>query len=127
MARGHTRPYLRTSAREGAPQFSPDGKWLAYASNESGRDEVYVRPFPGPGQRVTVSSEGGVNPMWSPARSELVFAAPMVDYLKVLMVASHRMSNGAFRVTRTHPWSEWAAREAPSRAARPDFDRIAIE
>ena len=46
--------------------------------------------------------------MWSPARSELVFAAPMVDYLKVLMVAPYRLSNGGFRVTRTHPWSDRA-------------------
>ena len=105
---GTPTPYIRSPARERTPEFSPDGHWLAYTSNESGRDEVYVRPFPGPGQRVTVSSEGGVNPMWSPARSELVFAAPMVDYLKVLMVAPYRLSNGGFRVTRTHPWSDRA-------------------
>jgi len=107
---GTPTPYIRTSARERAPQFSPDGKWLAYASNESGRDEIYVRPFPGPGERVTVSSEGGENPTWSPARSELVFAAPAGDYLRVLMVASYSLSNAGFRVTKTHPWSERAIR-----------------
>jgi serine/threonine-protein kinase len=44
---------------------SPNGRWLAYVSDESGREEVYVRPFPGPGSRWTVSTDGGGEPVWA--------------------------------------------------------------
>jgi eukaryotic-like serine/threonine-protein kinase len=47
---GHAKPFLQTRFREGAPTFSPDSRWVAYVSDESGRSEVYVRPYPGPGQ-----------------------------------------------------------------------------
>ena len=47
------------------PRFSPDGRWIAYQSNESGRIEIYVRPFPGAGARVQVSTEGGTVPVWA--------------------------------------------------------------
>ena len=53
--------------------FSPDGRWLAYVSNESGRDEVYVRPFPGPGRRWPISAGGGQEPLWSPDGRELFY------------------------------------------------------
>jgi len=46
------------------PRLSPDGKWLAYASNESGGFEIYVRPFPAPGAHVQVSQGGGNGPVW---------------------------------------------------------------
>jgi Tol biopolymer transport system component len=58
-------PLTRTPEREGWPEFSPDGRWLAYASNESGRFEVYVQPYPGPGPRQQVSLEGGTSPAWT--------------------------------------------------------------
>ena len=57
--------FLATEFDELAARFSPDGRWVAYVSSESGRDEVYVRPFPGPGGRVLVSSGGGGEPLWS--------------------------------------------------------------
>ena len=50
---------------EAAPALSPDGRWLAYQSDEAGRSEIYVRPFPGPGARVSLSAEGGAEPAWS--------------------------------------------------------------
>jgi hypothetical protein len=53
--------------------ISPDGRWLTYVSNESGRDEIYMRPFPGPGGRVLVSTDGGTEPMWSPDGRELFY------------------------------------------------------
>ena len=59
------RPFLATNAHESNPRFSPDGRWVAYVSSESGNDEVYVRPFEGDGGRVQISSGGGVEPHWS--------------------------------------------------------------
>ena len=47
------------------PAFSPDGRWIAYVSDESGRAEVYARPFPGPGQKWQISSEGGSQVLWA--------------------------------------------------------------
>ena len=57
--------FLRTPFTEGAPQFSPDGRWLSYASNESGRPEVYIQPYPGPGGKWQVSTDGGTEPVWA--------------------------------------------------------------
>jgi serine/threonine protein kinase/Tol biopolymer transport system component len=70
---GEPRPFLDSRFGERFPDFSPDGRWLAYASDESGRWEVYVRPYPGPGGRVQVSSEGGLEPLWSGDGSELFY------------------------------------------------------
>jgi hypothetical protein len=54
-------------------EFSPNGRWVAYTSNESGRWEVYVRPFPGPGGKVQISSEGGTEAVWSRSGRELFY------------------------------------------------------
>jgi len=70
---GESRPFLATSANESGAMFSPDGRWVAYQSDQSGRFEVYVEPFPGPGERVAVSVQGGTSPVWSPDGSELYF------------------------------------------------------
>jgi Tol biopolymer transport system component len=56
------------------PEFSPDGRWLAYASDDSGANEVYVQPHPGPGARVRISTDGGVAPVWSRSGRELFYA-----------------------------------------------------
>ena len=56
-----------------SPALSPDGRWMAYVSDESGRNEVYVRPFPGPGGRWQISNGGGTEPRWSPAGREIFF------------------------------------------------------
>ena len=58
-------PFLTTNATEGYPEFSPDGRWLAYASNESGRWEVHATSFPDREQTITVSRQGGRAPAWS--------------------------------------------------------------
>jgi Tol biopolymer transport system component len=66
-------PILQTRADERNPQVSPDGKWMAYSSNETGRSEVYIRPFPdGPG-KIQVSVNGGVYPRWRRDGKELYF------------------------------------------------------
>ena len=66
-------PVLNTRFDETSPALSPDGRWLAYVSNESGREEVYVQAFPGPGQRAQVSNRGGTEPVWSPDGNELFY------------------------------------------------------
>jgi eukaryotic-like serine/threonine-protein kinase len=66
-------PFLLTPFDERSPRFSPDGKWLAYVSNESGRDEVYVQPFPGPGRKWLISTDGGIDPLWSRNGRELFY------------------------------------------------------
>jgi serine/threonine-protein kinase len=60
-------------ADERFPEISPDGKWLAYVSNETGRPELYVQPYPGSGKRVTITSEGAQECAWSRNSSELFY------------------------------------------------------
>ena len=70
-----TRPLIQTRFSESAAAISPDGKWLAYQSNETGRNEVYVRPFPDiDSSRWQISTEGGVEPRWSRNGRELFYA-----------------------------------------------------
>src|SRR4051812_7595070 len=81
---------------------SPDGRWLAYTSNESGRAEVFVRSFPGPGGRWQVSTTGGRVPTWSPRRHELFYLSPDSH----LMVASYTVEGHMFRADAPQKWSE---------------------
>lgn len=67
------RPFLSTPFSESMPVISPDGRWLAYISNESGRFEVYIQPFPAGGPRGQISTDGGVYPRWSRTGRELFF------------------------------------------------------
>ncbi|MFL5538042.1 MAG: TolB family protein [Longimicrobiaceae bacterium] len=69
-------PLLRSDFNLDHPALSPDGRWLAYMSDETGTSEVYVRPFPGPGGRVQVSSGGGAQPRWSPDGRRLYYRPP---------------------------------------------------
>jgi serine/threonine-protein kinase len=66
-------PFLRTPFSEFFSSFSPDGRWIVYTSDESGRYEVYVRPYPGPGGKWQVSTEGGEEPVWSANGQELFY------------------------------------------------------
>ena len=77
-SRGERKPFpvLQTPFDETAGQFSPDGRWLAYQSNESGPAEVYVRPFPGSSGKWQVSIAGGNQPRWRPDGKELFYVAP---------------------------------------------------
>jgi serine/threonine-protein kinase len=66
-------PFLRTAFNELDPVFSPDGRWITYASDESGPMQLYVRPFPGPGGKWQISSGGGEYAFWSPNGREMFY------------------------------------------------------
>ena len=65
--------FLQSSFNVSSPHFSPDGRWVAYMSDESGRREVCVQPFPGPGGKWMISTEGGEYPRWSRNSREIFF------------------------------------------------------
>jgi hypothetical protein len=69
-------PYLQTEFAESQAQFSPDGRWVAYVSNDSDPTEVYVQAFPPSGKRMQISSSGGFRPRWREDGKELFFLTP---------------------------------------------------
>ncbi len=73
MSDRKAQPFLATPFNEGAGSFSPDGRWLAYVSNESGRPEIYVQPYPGPGGKWQISTDGGTEPLWNRNGRELFY------------------------------------------------------
>jgi Tol biopolymer transport system component len=91
-----TRPFIQTRFSEGAAKFSPDGRWVAYSSDESGRMEIYVTPYPGPGRRRRISEEGGFWPRWSRDGRELFYVSPA----GTLMVAGVQAQGNALSVGR---------------------------
>ena len=89
-------PLVATDADERDARFSPDGQWLAYVSDETGRDEVFMRPVGARGGRRQLSSDGGTGPTWAPNGRELFFAAG--DHLSVVSLDEHRNPIGRDRV-----------------------------
>ena len=94
--------FLNSPFAEREPMFSPDGRWLAYVSNETGRNEVYVRPFPGPGGKWQISIAGGDYPTWSRAKRELFYGAPNGQ----IMIASYAVEGDSFRAEKPRLWSD---------------------
>jgi Tol biopolymer transport system component len=78
--------FLATPYQDRAPTFSPDGRWLAYVSDKSGRDEVYVAPYPGPGRELTISAGGGREPVWSRNGTELFYRSDDLQQLMAVAV-----------------------------------------
>ena len=103
---------LHSTAADAAPQLSPDGLWLAYASDESGRREIYVRAFPDPGGTWQVSTDGGNEPMWNPNGREL-FYRNGDRMMSVEVNTAHGFASGKPRVLFTGRYwksSNWWAR-----------------
>jgi len=99
---GKPEPFLQTKAIETYPSFSPDGRWLAYASNESGSFEVYVRAFPDRGVTVQVSKGGGRVPRWASKGGQLFYST---DDQRV-MVSGYRVKGGLFQADAPRLWSK---------------------
>ena len=117
--------FLNSPDAEQGPMFSPDGRWLAYSSRETGRSEVYVRPFPGPGGKTQISSGGGVFSTWSRTKHEIFYGTP--DHH--IMVAAYSVEGDSLRAEKPRLWSE--ARYVTDRPWRPfdlhpDGERFAI-
>jgi len=96
---GPVEPFLSTPANELMPDVSPDGHWIAYTSDESGKREIYVRPFPGSGGKWQVSQGGGAFPSWSPKGGELFYTGPNGAVMTVAYsVNGEAFTHGAPRV-----------------------------
>jgi serine/threonine protein kinase len=83
---------------ESQPRFSPDGKWLAYQSNESGRFEIYVRPFPENGARIQVSDNGGTEAVWGRSGKSLYYRGLLGEVMEVNVTTGAGFSIGARKV-----------------------------
>jgi serine/threonine-protein kinase len=116
--------FLNGPSDEQDPQFSPDGRWIAYYSNESGQPEVYVRPYPTSVGKWRISTGGGLYPIWSRTRSELFYITPNQQ----IMVASYTADGGSFTANKAQAW--WSGRILPRPrgpyALHPDGNRFAV-
>jgi Tol biopolymer transport system component len=102
-ARGRPQPFLDNRFTRGDLQFSPDGKWVAYESDEGGGNQIYVVPYPGPGGKSQVSTDGGTQPRWNRNGRELFFRAG------ARMMAVEVETGAAFRAGVPRPLFEKAA------------------
>ena len=102
-------PLLQQAGSKGAPAISPDNRWVAYASDESGRFQVYVMPFSpqGAGKRAKwqVSNEGGSGPVWSPHGHELFYQ----NLSRRIQVAAYTEKGDVFVAEKPRLWSEGQA------------------
>jgi Tol biopolymer transport system component len=98
---GEPKPFVSSAFDERGPAFSPDGRWLAYQSNESGSLEVYVRPFPGPGGKWQISTGGGLLPKWSRNGKELFYRTLDSE----IMAVTYTASGDSFRADKPQLWS----------------------
>jgi serine/threonine-protein kinase len=100
---GKPEPFLRTPADEMVPQFSPDGRWIAYRSNETGQNEIFIRPFPaGSGGKWQISSSGGNYALWAPNGRELFYET--LD--NRIMVLDYKVDGASFIYSKPRLWSD---------------------
>lgn len=122
---GQPTTFLHGQFYEVAPMFSPDGRWIAYMSNESGSYEIYVRPFPGPGGRWQISTGGGQNPQWSRTGKELFYRTPD----QKIMVAGYTATGDSFHADKPNLWSPGQFTARPNSfnfSLHPDSKRFAV-
>jgi serine/threonine-protein kinase len=127
---GKPEPFLGTTFDERVPMFSPDGRWIAYQSNETGANEIYVRPFPGPGGKWQISTEGAFIAFWSKNSPELFYET--AD--RRIMVLDYAASGGSFVPGKRRLWSDRQIFRpggshlefAPNLELAPDGKRLAV-
>ena len=102
MKAGNPEIFLQTSANTFHPAFSPDGRWIAYMSRESGKAEIYVRAFPDKGGRWQISNSGGYLPIWSRNGRELFYRTEGQQ----IMVASYTVKGDSFAADKPRFWTE---------------------
>jgi len=112
---GKPEVFLQTPATEMAPSFSPDGRWMAYYSNESGIYQVYVRAFPDKSGKWQISNSGGTTPMWSRTGHELFFET--LD--RHMMVAAYAVKGDSFVADKPRMWSD---KQLGDTGGRKNFD-----
>jgi len=99
---GKPEVFLQTQTDDRAPSFSPDGRWIAYRSDESGTNQVYVRAFPDKGGKWQISNSGGTLPMWSRNGHELFFET--LD--NHVMVTTYAVKGDSFVADKPRMWSK---------------------
>ncbi len=99
---GKPEPFLQTPFDQRHPSFSPDGRWMAYDSNESGAYQLYVRAYPDKGGKWQISNSGGVYPVWSRSGHELFFRTEDSQ----IMVANYAVKGDSFVADKPRVWSE---------------------
>jgi serine/threonine-protein kinase len=118
--------FLNKPANERKPMFSPDGRWIAYTSDENGRgDDVFVRPFPMGDRKWQISPNGGGDPVWSRTRNELLYRGPD----RHIMVVPYTVEGDSFKADKPRIWSEqviWARAYQSSYDLHPDGQRLAV-
>jgi hypothetical protein len=125
---GKPQTFLSTNATESSGMFSPDGRWLAYLSNEAGRNDVFVRPFPGPGGKWQISTTSGDDPTWSRTSNEF-FYLNTTDLR--LMSVRYRVESDVFQADKPRVWLDTRLGGRPRAPSRdldlhPDGKRFAV-
>lgn len=117
-------PFLTTPAHESAPRFSPDGRWIAYVSDESGRNEIYVRAVIDTSRRRQVSKDGGVEPVWARSGRELFYRSR--DRIMTVSIGSGaELGAGESRVMFAGPFEKGTV-DIPNYDVMPDGQRFVM-
>jgi serine/threonine protein kinase len=119
---GKPESLLSFDAETRGPVISPDGRWMAYSSLESGKLEVYVRPYPGLGGERQISSNGGAVPLWSPTGQELIYKS--LDGR--IWAVGHSAKGDSFAVGPSRLWSEKAPQNPSIAGMLPDGKHLVI-
>ena len=105
--------FLNSKFEERSPQFSPDGRWVAYMSDETGRPEIYLRPFPASSGQFPVSTTGGIAPRWRKDGKELYYIAPDSKLMAVSMATTGRAPEMGAPVALFRPYILYGGTIAP--------------